>query len=426
MSSPQSSWTLADWLAWLETLSPREIDLGLERVSAVLERLSLGRPTLVLTVAGTNGKGSCAAMLDSLLREGCRRTGCYTSPHVLRYNERIRVDGRTADDDAILEAFRSVEACRDGVPLTYFEYGTLAALIVFERAGADHWVLEVGLGGRLDAVNAVDPDGAVITNVTLEHRDWLGDTVEAIAREKAGVMRPGVPVVFGSPVMPETIGSEAARLGADLRLPGRDFACEALKPGSWRWRGREVTLADLKRPSLHGAFQLQNASAVLALVEAVGLDALLRKELVDAAFSRLEIPGRFQRISAGHEWLLDVAHNPDAARVLGESLAEMPKAGGVTALVGMLSDKDVAGIVGPLAPHVDRWVAVTADHPRARPARPLAQAIAQLTGKPCLVGEDVATAMALLDDRAGRDELLLVTGSFYTVGPALAWLTREL
>lgn len=422
MNSPQSVWTLSDWLAWLETLSPREIDLGLERVAAVLERLSLARPELVLTVAGTNGKGSCAAMLDSLLREGGRRTGCYTSPHVLRYNERIRVDGRAVDDAAILEAFRAVEERRDGVPLTYFEYGTLAALVAFERAGADHWVLEVGLGGRLDAVNAVDPDGVIITNVTLEHRDWLGDTVEAIAREKAGVMRPDRPAVFGAPAVPATIESEAQRLGADLRLPGRDFSYEATKRG-WRWRGRQAALDDLGRPSLHGAFQLQNASAVLALVEACGLDALLRKELVDAAFSRLEIPGRFQRVSAGHEWLLDVAHNPDAARVLGESLAEMPKPGGVTALVGMLSDKDVAGIVGPLAPQVDRWVAVTADHPRARPARTLAQSIAQLTGKPCLVGDEVASGMALLDERAARDELLLVTGSFYTVGPALAWLT---
>ena len=426
MSLPQASWTLDEWLGWLETLSPREIDLGLERVAAVLGRLALPRPSLVLTVAGTNGKGSCAAMLDALLREGGHRTGCYTSPHVLRYNERIRVDGRVADDEAILAAFRAVETCRDGVPLTYFEYGTLAALIVFERAGADHLVLEIGLGGRLDAVNAVDPDGAIITNVTLEHRDWLGDTVEAIAREKAGVMRPGKPVVFGSAAVPETILGEAQRVGADLRLSGRDFSCVgAADSAAWHWRGRTVALDGMKRPSLHGVFQLANAAAVLALIEAVGREELLRKPLVDRAFSRLEIPGRFQRISARHDWLLDVAHNPDAARALGESLAAMPGRPSLTALVGMLADKDVAGIVGPLAPHVDRWVAATADHARARPARALAQTIAELTGKPCLIEDDVASAVAHLDERAGRDELLLVTGSFYTVGPALAWLTRE-
>jgi len=424
MSKPRPSWTLAEWLDWLETLSPREIDLGLGRVVAVLDRLSLERPELVLHVAGTNGKGSCAAMLESLLLEGGRRTGCYTSPHVLRYTERIRVDRRALDDEAIVDAFRAVEAHRDGVLLTYFEYGTLAALVAFQAAGASHLVLEIGLGGRLDAVNAVEPDGAVITNVTLEHRDWLGDTVEAIAREKAGVMRAGKPVVFGSPAVPQTIVSEARRVGADLHLPGRDYSHEATGAAGWRWRGRHVVLDDLRIPSLHGAFQLQNASAVLALVEALALDSLLSKNHVDSAFSRLEIPGRFQRISARHEWLLDVAHNPDAARVLGESLALMPKPGGVTAVVGILADKDVAGIVGPLEPQVDRWVAVTAEHVRARPARQLAQAIAQLTGKPCLVEDDVAAAMCRLDELAGREELLLVTGSFYTVGPALKWLIR--
>ena len=425
MSTPRQSWTLGAWLSWLETLSPREIDLGLARVVAVLERLSLDRPRLVLLVAGTNGKGSCAAMLESLLLRGSRRTGCYTSPHVLRYNERIRVDGCAIEDEAIVDAFRAVEAHRAGVPLTYFEYGTLAALVAFQAAGADHLVLEIGLGGRLDAVNAVEPDGALITNVTLEHRDWLGDTVEAIAFEKAGVMRAGKPVVFGSPDVPQTIISEARRVGADLRLPGRDHAHEACGRSGWRWRGRRVALDDLRLPSLHGAFQLQNASAVLALVEALDLDSLLARDLVDRAFSRLEIPGRFQRVSARHEWLLDVAHNPDAARVLGESLAQMPRPGGVTALVGMLADKDVAGIVGPLASRVDRWVAVTAGHSRARPARELAQAIAQQTGKPCLIQDDIAVAMSRLDEDAGRDELLLVTGSFYTVGPALTWLARS-
>jgi dihydrofolate synthase/folylpolyglutamate synthase len=249
-----------------------------------------------------------------------------------------------------------------------------------------------------------------------------GDTVEAIAREKAGVMRPGKPVVFGSAAVPDAVVSEARRIGADLKLPGRDYSYASTGASAWRWQGRRITLNDLRSPSLHGAFQLQNASAVLALVEALALDALLGKELVDAAFSRLEIPGRFQRISARHEWLLDVAHNPDAARVLGESLAQMPKPGGVTALVGMLADKDVAGIVGPLAAHVDRWVAVTADHARARPARALARTIAELTGRPCLIETDIAAALRRLDETARRDELLLVTGSFYTVGPALAYL----
>lgn len=422
MSMPRPAWTLGEWLAWLETLSPHEIELGLERVLAVLERLDLAAPERVLTVAGTNGKGSCAAMLESLLRIDGRRVGCYTSPHILRYNERIRVDGRQVGDDAIIDAFRTVEGKRAGVPLTYFEYGTLAAMVAFNAMEATDVVLEIGLGGRLDAVNAIEPDGAIITNVTLEHCDWLGDNVESIAREKAGVMRCNKPAVFGAPSVPATIVGEALRIGADLRLPDRDFHSVVSADGTWNWRGRQVSLESLRRPSLHGTFQLQNAAAVLALLEAVGLGRLLSRDSVDAAFGRLAVPGRFQRVSATHEWLLDVAHNPDAARVLGESLADVAPAAGITAVVGVLADKDLSGILAPLQSHVSRWIAVTAEHPRALPARELAQTIAQFTGKPCLVENGVAQALNSLDARAAADELLLVTGSFYTVGPALAWL----
>lgn len=424
MNEPRPAWTLHDWLAWLETLSPREIALGLERVLVVLERLALPAPQRALIVAGTNGKGSCAAMLESLLRSGGKRVGCYTSPHVLRFNERIRVDGKPVDDATIIEGFRAVEARRDGVPLTYFEYGTLAAMVVFDSLAATDLVLEIGLGGRLDAVNAIEADGALITNVTLDHCDWLGDTVDAIAREKAGVMRRGRPVIFGAVSVPETIVDEARRIGADLRLAGRDFDCRAAD-GSWQWHGRRVALDGLRPPSLQGAFQLRNAAAVLALLEALDLAALLTTDRVNEAFGRLSIPGRFQRISAAHEWLLDVAHNPDAARVLGESLGAMSHPGGLVAVVGVLADKDLDGIVSALEPHVTRWVAVPAAHPRALPARQLAQAIAQRTGRPCLTEESVTSAMAHLDAGAAEDELLLVTGSFYTVGPALAWLEHR-
>ena len=432
MTSPRASWTLDDWLAWLETLSPREIDLGLERVVEVLERLALARPPLVVHVAGTNGKGSCAAMLESILIEDRRRVGCYTSPHVVHYNERIRVAGRAVDHAAIVAAFRTVESRRDGLPLTYFEYGTLAALVVFDAMAADALVLEIGLGGRLDAVNAVDPDGAIITNIALEHCDWLGDNVEAIAREKAGVMRAAKPVVFGAATVPDSIVGEAGRIGADLWLCGRDFDYAADESGTgtgagtWHWRGRDLAIDGLAPPSLRGTFQLQNAAAVLALVESLQLARLLTREHVDTAFGRLEISGRLQRVTTRREWLLDVAHNPDAARVLGESLDRIRVGstcpGGVTAVIGVLADKDLAGIVQPLLPHVDRWIAVTAGSPRALPARDVAQLIARLADKPCLVAESIPATMEYLEARANQGELLLVTGSFFTVGPALAWL----
>ena len=412
--------SLPAWLARLETLSPHEIELGLERVLEILARLELPRPGRIVHVAGTNGKGSCAAMLEGLLRQTGARVGCYTSPHVLRYNERIRIDGQEAGDAEIVAAFEAVEAAREDVPLTYFEFGTLAALAVFARRGADFLVLEIGMGGRLDAVNAVEPDGGIITNVGLDHREWLGDDVETIAREKAGIMRAGKPIVFGARRPPASVLAEAARLGADLRLAGRDFDFEEEPgaPGRWRWRGRESRLEGLPIPSLAGRFQLQNAAAVLALLEALDVRAALAPGPVAAALVKLALPGRLQWADERRRWLLDVAHNPDAARVLADSLDELLNGRALTAVIGVLADKDVEGIVRPLAGKVGRWVAVTPDSPRALPAASLAQAVANLLDAPCLVMERVEDALAMLDEE--EDEgVVLVTGSFYTVGPAL-------
>ncbi len=413
--------TLDDWLSWLETLSPREIDLGLDRVQAVMGRLDLARPARVVHVAGTNGKGSCAALLESLLRELGGTVGCYTSPHIVDYNERIRVDGAPVPDADIIAAFERVEAVRQGVPLTYFEYGTLAALVVFERAGADSLVLEIGMGGRLDAVNAVEPDAGIITNVALDHCDWLGPDVETIAAEKAGIMRPGKPLVFGSRQVPRAIVAQAERMGADLWIAGRDF--DSGRAGSgWHWRGRAASLQDLALPSLYGSVQVRNAAAVLAVCEALQLDGLLARDVADRAFGRVAIPGRFQRLEAGRRWLLDVAHNPDAARVLAESLGELGHAGPVTAIIGVLADKDVAGIIDAMATRVDRWIAVTPDCPRAMAARELATLVANRCNKPCLVADTPADGLRHADACAGDDALVLVTGSFYTVGPALRYL----
>ncbi len=420
MPSPRPR-SLADWLAALETLAPREIELGLARVEQMLARLPMSRPRRVLHVAGTNGKGSTVAMLESLYRGQGSRVACYTSPHVLRFNERLRIDGCDADDDSIVAAFSTVESVRDGVPLTYFEFATLAALVAFSTARVDVWILEIGLGGRLDAVNAVDPDGAVITNVALDHCDWLGDDVESIAREKAGIMRAAIPVVYGASPAPQAVIDCARDLGADLRLAGQDYRFSA-DDGRWRFEGREATLDSLPRPALAGRFQLANAAAALALYEALEGRRGLAAADPGQALGALVLPGRLQRVDTDRRWLLDAAHNPAAAAALAAELPAFDAPGGLTAVLGVLADKDLDGMLAPLLPLVDRWIAVPADSPRAVPARQLAERIAEAASKPCRVADDVAAGLAEAARISPADALIVVSGSFYTIGPALARL----
>ena len=423
---------LSDWLQWLETLSPKEIDLGLDRVRQVLERLSLPLPDDVLLIAGTNGKGSCTVIADALLRAAGKRVGRYTSPHISRYNERIVVNGATVDDAAIIAAFGQVDAARGDLPLTYFEFGTLAALVVFAQADLDVWLLEVGLGGRLDATNAVEPTASLITNISLDHCDWLGDDIESIAAEKAGVMRPAKPTVFGSDALPDAIAARADACGAILLSAGEDYAVERdAAGGGWRWRGPSRMLAPLVRPGLRGDFQIDNAAAVLMLLEAAGLAGGLDVDLVNRVLPDVALAGRLQRLSEpGAEWLLDVAHNPAAARKLAETIAATTAddaasnaAGGeMTAIVGILDDKDVDGILAPLLPCVSRWVAMRADSRRAVAAGELARRIANLSGSGCLVAESTAAAVEFARRRTSENDRILVTGSFFTVAPVIDYL----
>lgn len=425
MKSPlaRSFDSLDDWLPWLESLSPREIVLGLDRVHEVMARLDIERPGLVINVAGTNGKGSSVAMLESILRAGGLRTGCYTSPHLSRYNERIRIDGLPADDAAVIAALEAVEAVRTDVPLTFFEFGTLAALQAFSTAGVDAWLLEVGMGGRLDAVNAVEPDGCLITNIALDHCAWLGNDIESIAREKAGVMRTSKPVAFGARHVPSVIREHAAEVGAELWLAGREFRFESRHDGRWDWHGRQISLPALAPPALQGRVQKENASAVLALLEALGRKDLLEPATIDGALASIVLPGRFQTL--GDRWILDVAHNPQAGHVLSEQIADLAPDGRLTAVVGMLADKDVEAFAGALADVVDDWIAVTVGAGRAEPADSLASRIANSTGKPCLAIDSMETALGTADNRAARGDRILVTGSFYVVGPALEWLATD-
>lgn len=424
MTSTGTFRKLDEWLAWLESLSPHEIVLGLERVRLILDRLAPRRAPLIINVAGTNGKGSSVAMLEALLQSAGVRTGCYTSPHLVRYNERIRIEGVPVADQDIIDAFTDIERVREGVPLTFFEFGTLAAVLAFSKADLDAWILEIGMGGRLDAVNAIDPHAVLITNVSLDHCDWLGADVESIAREKAAVMRGGMPAIYGSPDIPAAVRDHARKVGANLLVAGRDFSFEEAGD-HWTWQGKRKRLENLRKPGLVGNVQLQNASAVLALVEAVigriVPPDLLSTENVGNVLAETRLAGRFDVID--DRWILDVAHNPDAARVLGEQLASSVKDRPVTAIVGVLGDKDIGAIIEPLAQQVQRWVAVPIEgSSRAAPAWKTASAIANVTGRPCSVAESLDAAMQTSKRWAHDGGLVLVTGSFYVVGPALAWL----
>lgn len=425
MAAPGSTASLGEWLSWLETLSPHEIDLGLTRVQTVLERLQLPRPALVLTVGGTNGKGSSVTLLAALLTARGDLTGSYTSPHILDYNERIRINGVAAQDQSIVAAFNAIEKARGDVPLTYFEYGTLAALCLFAAARAESIVLEVGLGGRLDAVNVIDPDACLITNISLDHCDWLGNDIESIAREKAGIMRPRRPAVFAGRKLPDAINDVAAQLGADLRVAGRDFSHSVRPDGRWDWSGREHKLPGLAPLCLEGAHQLQNAAGVLALLEAVGLTDLLTPARLDPVLTTAGIAGRLERLHvADRQWLMDGAHNPAGAEALAEALGNTAPGSCTTGVCGILDDKDANGIIAALSPAIDRWIATAAESNRAIPAARLGALIAGTTGRPCRVAISMDDALRTAIRQSGSGDTIVVAGSFYTVAAATRGLAQ--
>lgn len=415
---------LSDWLTWLETLSPKEIDLGLERVQSVLSRLSLDLPEHVLLIAGTNGKGSSVAISAALLGAAGYRFGAYTSPHVSDFNERIAVNGVAASDVTITAALQRVEDAREDLPLTYFEFGTLAAMVVFAEAELDVWILEVGMGGRLDATNVVSPTASLITNVSLDHCDWLGDDIETIAVEKAGIMRDGVPTVYASADVPRSIRQQAEEHDAVLLVSGRDYRYDVRDTGHWSWSGQRLMHDDLPAPGLRGAFQYENAAAVLALLEAAGLEIALDREKLLRVLPELRLEGRMQSIEVGHtRWLMDVAHNPAAAEKLAETLGgESDNAGAIGqtwAIVALLDDKDVEGVAVALNRCVDHWIAVRASSARAVPVEELARRVSNACGRPCRIIASLDEAMRFARHAATEGDTVLVTGSFYLVGPAL-------
>ena len=420
MSAPRFT-ALDDWLTWQETLHPSAIDLGLERVARVADRLQCRTPApLVISIAGTNGKGSSLALLEAILSRAGYRVGCYTSPHLLRYNERLRLCGENVSDQALCDAFARIDAARGEDSLTYFEFGTLAALDIMSGAALDVALLEVGLGGRLDAVNIVDADAALITSIGIDHTEWLGQDRAAIAREKAGILRAACPAVCGDADPPQTLRTEAQRIGTRLRVLGEDFRLHEVARG-WHWQGEGMQYQDLPRPALPGAHQLANAAAVLMLLETLAPRLPVTREAIDAGLKWVRLAGRVQRLPGRGEQVLDVSHNAQAALALADTLGKLPLAGKTHAVLGMMRDKDCAAFAGALAAQVSHWYPVGLAGERASPVGVLADTLAGIAGTEHVTAcTSLADAQALLGKTTRAGDRILVCGSFYTVAGWLA------
>ncbi|MCB1889019.1 MAG: bifunctional tetrahydrofolate synthase/dihydrofolate synthase [Rhodocyclaceae bacterium] len=418
MDLPQ---TLEGWLALLEARHGQSIRLGLDRVGEVAGRLAAPLACPVITVGGTNGKGSVCAMLEAILLAAGYRVGLYTSPHLLRYNERIRVDGREVDDAPLVEAMARVEAARGDAPLTYFEHGTLAALALFGAAALDVVILEVGLGGRLDAVNVVDTDCAIVTSIALDHVEFLGEDREAIGYEKAGIFRSGVPAICADPQPPASLVAHAAATGAELQVSGRDFGFSGDRQQWAFWgRGGGLRRGGLAFPALRGANQLLNASAVIAALDALRDRLPVPMQAIRQGLMLVELPGRFQILPGQPTVVLDVAHNVQAVGVLSENLSNMSFYPETWAVFSMLSDKDVEGAVGRIRERVDRWLVTGLPGARALPAEALAERVRAMVGDaPVEVFDCPSAAFASARERVGEGDRILVFGSFLTVADVL-------
>lgn len=410
--------SLQQWLDWQLAQHPNEIQLGLERVRAVAERLQLpGRRPLTITVAGTNGKGSTAKLLAEYLRAAGKRAGLYTSPHLLAYNERVVVDGEAANDEVLCEAFARIRAAQADTPLTYFEYGTLAALLIFSQRQVEVQVLEVGLGGRLDACNIVDADCAVITSIGMDHQAWLGDSLAAIAAEKAGIMRAGKPVVSAADNVQSEITALAAKAGAHLLHSGGDYRHE-LGAQQWSWHCGGKHIEALPIPLACGEHQISNAAAALTALWALRERLPFDETAFRQALRVSALPGRAQRQG---RYCYDVSHNPQAASALLKTLKSSPGRGRRLAVLGMLADKDVAGYVSTLAPALDQLflAGLAPDTQRAQSAVQLAERVGSVFDGPVSCHADVASALCVAEAAAGADDEILVCGSFHTVAEAM-------
>ncbi len=417
--TPSASSTLSDWLAYIEDLHVKQIDMGLARIHTVYQRLGAQIACPIITVGGTNGKGSVCATLEAILTQAGYRVGLYTSPHIHQFNERARVNGVEVSDAQLVEHFAAVDAARDDTPLTYFEFTTLAILRLFAEAALDVVILEVGLGGRLDAVNLLDAAVAVVTNVAVDHVDYLGDNREIIGYEKAGIFRTHRGAICGDPNPPAALLAHAQSIEADLRLVGRDFGAKQ-QPQTWDYRGRDMNWTVLPLPAMQGDNQIDNAAIALAALEALPLP--VSEEAIRAGLSHAVMPGRFQVLDGRPVVVLDVAHNPHAAVVLANNLNAMGAYARTFAIFGGMRDKDVDSIIAATKACIDRWYVTDLPVSRAMSAREISEKLRQadIPDQSIKRFSSPGKAYAYAAEQAGENDRIAVFGSFWVVAGTAA------
>lgn len=412
--------TLKDWLTWQEGLHFTSIELGLDRCKMVAENLGLLEPEYtVISVAGTNGKGSSVTMLNNILIEAGYRTGSYMSPHLTRYNERIRVGGIEVDDATICESFARIDDARGKITLTFFEFGTLAALDIFRQQKIDIAILEVGLGGRLDAVNILDADVALVSSIALDHEFWLGKDRETIAREKAGIFRGDKPAVCSDPNPPKSLLAYANELGTDLSVLGQAYHYQT-GDGDWQWSSGERVHSALPKPCAYNRYQIQNASGALMALKKLPDHFSISEEAIRKGLEKFQLDGRFQVIEDDVTIVMDVAHNKNAASILAANLLDMPSQGKTHILIGMLNDKDHKAVFGELAKVADNWRIVELSSPRATETQLLLDDLKEAgNSKPVSSFSGISEALEDVYKEAVKGDRIIITGSFLTVGAAI-------
>ena len=419
-----SQFSASQWLTYIEALHPKSIAMGLERVSAVALRLNLTPGFPIITVAGTNGKGSTCAMLSAIYTQAGYKVGCYTSPHLISYFERVRVNEKNINDKDLCRAFEAVENARDEVTLTYFEMGTLAAMWHFCQLSLDIVILEVGLGGRLDAVNVFEPTCAIVTTIDLDHTDYLGDTREKIALEKAGIFRQNKLAICGDNVPPATLIDHAHQIGANLQLINQNFR---LKKTADHWQYCDETLTmKLPKLAMAGDFQLNNAACAIRAVQSIQTLLAVSQACITQALQSVQLMGRFYQIQANPAIIVDVAHNPHAAMSLAHNLASTPCTGFTYAIFAMLADKDIQGVVNAISPQIDSWHVASIKNVRGATITELVNILSRsVQNKDIVTYADVPSALHGVCKLARKNDRIIVFGSFYTVADVIAALRHK-
>ena len=419
------NWGLSEWFHWQETLNSEEIDLDLERIHLVASRLEIEPPTdRTFLIAGTNGKGTTVALIEELLVNKKLRVGSYTSPHLIDYNERICVNKKPIDHARLIDSFKLIESVRGNVALTFFEFGTLSAFTIFNDFECDAWVIEVGLGGHLDATNIITPSISIITNVDLDHQNWLGSTIDEIAKEKAGIISPSIPCIFGDSPVPPAIQIVADIEDSELYAWDSDFFLVE-NGDSFEWKGRNTKIDSIIIPSHWGPGECHNLASSLTSIEIVDSKLLPSAKELNHLLSNFSVPGRFEIIEQKQTWILDVAHNPHAAENLKKKLESLDPHKKITAILSMMRDKDVIGFVKILDDLVAQWIVCEMDTPRSHSAHALQKKLIDYGITNVSAESGLIEAFSNINNRTQKNDRILITGSFEIVGPAKKWLDSE-